>query len=51
MVLPRIKGGWVGMMYALGVKDSDARLNQIAEGSANQEAAESGAEDEESAEE
>ena len=25
--LPRIKGGWVGLMYALGVKDSDARLH------------------------
>ena len=23
-VLPRVKGGWVGMMYALGVKDTDA---------------------------
>jgi uncharacterized protein (DUF983 family) len=26
-VLPRIKGGWVGMMYALGVKDTDASLH------------------------
>jgi uncharacterized protein (DUF983 family) len=25
--LPRIKGGWIGMMYALGVKDADARLH------------------------
>ena len=25
-LLPRIKGGWIGMMYALGVKDTDARL-------------------------
>jgi uncharacterized protein (DUF983 family) len=25
--LPRVKGGWVGLMYALGVKDSDARLH------------------------
>ncbi len=24
--LPRIKGGWIGLMYALGVKDKDARL-------------------------
>ncbi|HEX2800665.1 MAG TPA: DUF983 domain-containing protein [Phenylobacterium sp.] len=23
-LLPRIKGGWIGMMYALGVKDTDA---------------------------
>lgn len=27
MVLPRIKGGWIGLMYALGVKDTDARLH------------------------
>ena len=27
MVLPRIKGGWVGMMYALGVKDTDGHLH------------------------
>jgi uncharacterized protein (DUF983 family) len=27
MLLPRIKGGWVGMMYALGVKDTDAHLH------------------------
>jgi len=26
-LLPRIKGGWVGMMYALGVKDTDDRLH------------------------
>jgi uncharacterized protein (DUF983 family) len=26
-VLPRIKGGWIGMMYALGVKDTEARLH------------------------
>ena len=26
-LLPRIKGGWVGMMYALGVKDTDAHLH------------------------
>jgi uncharacterized protein (DUF983 family) len=26
-VLPRVKGGWVGMMYALGVKDSDHALH------------------------
>jgi len=25
--LPRIKGGWVGLMYALGVKTSDAHLH------------------------
>lgn len=25
--LPRVKGGWVGLMYALGVKESDARLH------------------------
>lgn len=25
--LPRIKGGWVGMMYALGVKDTEARFH------------------------
>lgn len=25
-ILPRIKGGWIGLMYALGVKDTDARL-------------------------
>ena len=27
VVLPRIKGGWIAMMYALGVKDTDARLH------------------------
>ena len=26
-VLPRVKGGWVGLMYSLGVKDSDSRLH------------------------
>ena len=26
-VLPRIKGGWIGLMYALGVKSTDARLH------------------------
>ena len=26
-VLPRIKGGWVGLMYALGAKDTDAHLH------------------------
>ena len=26
-LLPRIKGGWVGMMYALGVNDADAHLH------------------------
>ena len=26
-VLPRVKGGWVGMMYALGVKDTEARFH------------------------
>jgi uncharacterized protein (DUF983 family) len=26
-VLPRIKGGWIGLMYALGVKDLDARFH------------------------
>jgi uncharacterized protein (DUF983 family) len=26
-VLPRIKGGWVGMMYALGVSDRDDALH------------------------
>jgi len=24
LILPRVKGGWIGMMYALGVKDSDS---------------------------
>jgi uncharacterized protein (DUF983 family) len=27
LLLPRIKGGWIGMMYALGVKDTDSRLH------------------------
>lgn len=27
LVLPRVKGGWIGMMYALGVKDTDAHLH------------------------
>jgi len=26
-LLPRIKGGWVGLMYSLGVKDTDAHLH------------------------
>jgi uncharacterized protein (DUF983 family) len=26
-VLPRVKGGWIGLMYALGVKDVDARFH------------------------
>lgn len=26
-VLPRVKGGWIGLMYALGVKDTDAHLH------------------------
>ncbi|RAK58933.1 hypothetical protein DJ021_03505 [Phenylobacterium hankyongense] len=26
-LLPRIKGGWIGLMYALGVKDTDAHLH------------------------
>lgn len=26
-LLPRIKGGWIGLMYALGVKDTHARLH------------------------
>jgi uncharacterized protein (DUF983 family) len=26
-VLPRVKGGWIGLMYALGVKDLDARFH------------------------
>jgi uncharacterized protein (DUF983 family) len=27
MLLPRIKGGWIGMMYSLGVKSTDAHLH------------------------
>ena len=27
LALSRIKGGWIGLMYALGVKRSDARLH------------------------
>ncbi len=27
LALPRVKGGWVGLMYALGVTDRDARLH------------------------
>jgi uncharacterized protein (DUF983 family) len=27
MVLPRVKGGWIGMMYSLGVKSTDALLH------------------------
>jgi uncharacterized protein (DUF983 family) len=26
-VLPRIKGGWIGLMYSLGVKDTDDALH------------------------
>ena len=26
-VLPRVKGGWIGLMYSLGVKDTDAHLH------------------------
>ena len=26
-VLPRVKGAWIGMMYALAVKDTDAHLH------------------------
>lgn len=26
-VLPRIKGGWIGLMYAIGSKDTDAVLH------------------------
>jgi uncharacterized protein (DUF983 family) len=26
-ILPRIKGGWIGMMYSLGVKNTDAALH------------------------
>jgi len=27
LILPRVKGGWIGMMYALSVKDTDAHLH------------------------
>lgn len=27
LVLPRIKGGWIGLMYALGVKDTDSHIH------------------------
>lgn len=27
VLLPRIKGGWIGLMYALGVKDTEARFH------------------------
>lgn len=27
LALPRIKGGWIGLMYALGVTDKEARLH------------------------
>jgi len=27
LALPRIKGGWIGMMYALGVTDRDHRMH------------------------
>ena len=26
-VLPRVKGGWIGLMYSLGVKDTDDQLH------------------------
>ncbi|MCR5874544.1 DUF983 domain-containing protein [Phenylobacterium sp. J426] len=26
-LLPRVKGGWVGLMYALGVNDRDSKLH------------------------
>jgi len=26
-LLPRVKGGWIGLMYAMGVTDTDARLH------------------------
>jgi len=26
-LLPRVKGGWIGLMYAMGVKDTDAHLH------------------------
>ena len=26
-LLPRIKGGWIGLMYAMGVKDTDDALH------------------------
>jgi uncharacterized protein (DUF983 family) len=27
LLLPRVKGGWIGMMYALGVRDTDSHLH------------------------
>ncbi|HZZ31544.1 MAG TPA: DUF983 domain-containing protein [Phenylobacterium sp.] len=27
IVLPRVKGGWIGLMYSLGVKDTDAGMH------------------------
>jgi uncharacterized protein (DUF983 family) len=27
LVLPRVKGGWIGLMYALGVTDKEARFH------------------------
>ena len=27
LALPRVKGGWIGLMYALGVTDREARLH------------------------
>jgi uncharacterized protein (DUF983 family) len=27
LLLPRVKGGWLGLMYALGVKDTDAHMH------------------------
>lgn len=27
LILPRVKGGWIGLMYALGAKDTDAHMH------------------------
>lgn len=27
VLLPRVKGGWIGLMYSVGVKDTDAALH------------------------
>ena len=27
LILPRVKGAWIGLMYALGVKDADHKLH------------------------
>lgn len=27
LALPRIKGGWIGLMYALGMRDTEARFH------------------------